>query len=883
MPGADRQGKPGVPLGAAGLDGETAAPTFQNEIAIMSIDPRFYDLATALNRGGAFAHYWIPSRDDGQKYSYWYPVNGHVPEPPASWLRQDLYYSVNPAGPNVDRSVHHKTANADVAAVNCLYAEFDAKDWPSEADLVSHVATLQPLPSAIVRSGGGYHAYWLLSETFEVNTPAARQHIDQVETAWVAFVKGDPTVHDLARVLRVPGSQNYKYSPPRDVSFVRFEAGCVYELPELIDVLTEAGAWPPVAKNTAAPSGVAAVTSDDHELLELAHNARNGAEFDRLWAGDTSGHGNDHSKADLALCALLAFWTQKDESRMDRLFRQSGLMRPKWDRDEYRERTIELACKSVTSVYNPAEPTDQGAIDAAMSAVDTAPPGAGTPPAQPAQAQGQPQPASNSQKNGGGKTNKKDRDYEPTQADLAYKLASGNVKDLFCNSGTSWAIISINGHTEATPVTGKIMRGWLGKLYFKQYQRVLGSQAMQDALNLLAYDAIETGKTQPVYMRIANLGDRIYIDLGDPAWTAVEIDKAGWRLTSKPPVAFRRPRNMLPLPMPQQGTLDLLWQFLNLDTEDKPLVAAWILAAMGAIRPCPILCFVGQAGTAKSTDSRVLKRLIDPSNTELRPAPRETLDIAVAANNAWLLAYDNLTYVNEEISDLLCQVSTGSTFSTRQLYENFEEATTDVSRPALLNSIGDIVDRPDLLDRSIVLSLPILPPDTRLSEQAFWADYAQAAPFIFGGLLTALSGTLAALPSISSQIGVRMADFARWGMAAEKAGFLGTQSGEFLKLYEDTRQRANRTLAEGSILAEPLQKWVDAQANKTWQGTSKQLLECLNLVAGAPTSAKTWPATARKLTQMLRNEATAFRTAGLVNITERIDRSKVTTWLCEIP
>lgn len=49
-----------------------------------------------------------------------------------------------------------------------------------------------------------------------------------------------------------------------------------------------------------------------------------------------------------------------------------GLMRPKWDRDEYHERTIELACKSVTSVYNPAEPTDQEAIDAAMTAINTA-------------------------------------------------------------------------------------------------------------------------------------------------------------------------------------------------------------------------------------------------------------------------------------------------------------------------------------------------------------------------------------------------------------------------------------------------------------------------------------------------------------------------------
>lgn len=342
------------------------------------IDSRFYELAALLNRGGAYAHYWIPSRDDGQKYSYWYPVNGHVPEPPATWLKQDLYFSVNPAGQNVDRSVHTKIHKSDVTAVNCLYAEFDQKDWRDEAELVHHVATIDPLPSAIVRSGGGYHCYWLLSETFEINTPAARQHIDQVETAWVGYVKGDPTVHDLARVLRVPGSQNYKYSPPRDVGFVRFAGGCVYDLAYLVIVMEQAGMWPPVAKNTAAAGGGGA-TLDDQTLLELAHKAQNGATFGRLWAGDTSEYRDDQSAADLALCVMLAFWTGKDEARIDSLFRQSGLYRQKWERDEYRERTIRRACDSVFSVYEQGEPTDSEAIAAAQAAIGPCLSTAGTP------------------------------------------------------------------------------------------------------------------------------------------------------------------------------------------------------------------------------------------------------------------------------------------------------------------------------------------------------------------------------------------------------------------------------------------------------------------------------------------------------------------------
>lgn len=68
----------------------------------------------------------------------------------------------------------------------------------------------------------------------------------------------------------------------------------------------------------------------DDDLVQWAMAARNGAEFRRLWEGDSSGYGSP-SEADLALCSRLTFWCGPDPSRIDRLFRSSGLMRPKWD------------------------------------------------------------------------------------------------------------------------------------------------------------------------------------------------------------------------------------------------------------------------------------------------------------------------------------------------------------------------------------------------------------------------------------------------------------------------------------------------------------------------------------------------------------------------
>jgi putative DNA primase/helicase len=93
----------------------------------------------------------------------------------------------------------------------------------------------------------------------------------------------------------------------------------------------------------------------DEDVLALAMQAKNGEKFSRLWRGDTSDYAGDDSRADLALCSLLAFWTDGDTERMDQLFRQSGLMREKWNRHDYRERTFNKVLEGRTEFYQPGE------------------------------------------------------------------------------------------------------------------------------------------------------------------------------------------------------------------------------------------------------------------------------------------------------------------------------------------------------------------------------------------------------------------------------------------------------------------------------------------------------------------------------------------------
>ncbi len=122
--------------------------------------------------------------------------------------------------------------------------------------------------------------------------------------------------------------------------------GCPGEVREAQAAIDElcSRLWPKVSGTSTNPHlDRLEPTGDDAALIERALRASNGSKFQALWSGDTSLHGDDDSAADLALCCMLAFWTGGDVARMDRLFRKSGLYRPKWEREDYRSMTIQRA------------------------------------------------------------------------------------------------------------------------------------------------------------------------------------------------------------------------------------------------------------------------------------------------------------------------------------------------------------------------------------------------------------------------------------------------------------------------------------------------------------------------------------------------------------
>jgi hypothetical protein len=430
------------------------------------------------------------------------------------------------------------------------------------------------------------------------------------------------------------------------------------------------------------------------------------------------------------------------------------------------------------------------------------------------------------------------------------------------NQEGAFGTLDLNGHLETYSLASRTFRQLLARIFYEQEQKSISAQALQEAQNLLAAKACFDGAEREVFLRVAEVGGKVYVDLGDVLWRVIEIAPDGWRILSTSPVKFWRARGTLPLSEPQRGgSVSELWSFVNVRREDRALICGWVRGTFSA-GPYPVLVLKGEQGAAKSTGSKILKDLIDPRAAALRGSLREVRDLIAAARNTFFVAFDNLSYLPEELADAICRLATGGGFGGRELYTNSDEALFEARRPVLLNAIPDLgAARSDFLDRSIILELPTIEPNNRRDEETFWKEFAVARPRILGGFLEAVALGLKRRPTISLPKLPRMADFALRVVASEPA--LGLKAGEFMKAYERNQEEATGLALSASPLFEPLKAFIAAKSGN-FDGTATELLSQLNLTVDEKTSkARGWPKAPNALTNQLRRLAPNLRRVGI--------------------
>ncbi len=381
------------------------------------------------------------------------------------------------------------------------------------------------------------------------------------------------------------------------------------------------------------------------------------------------------------------------------------------------------------------------------------------------------------------------------------------------------------------------------------------------------------GVSTTVWRRVGQRSDgAVVVNLGDKANTQVWISPGKVEIVNAgSDVCFARPPQMLPLPLPADGAgrYQKLRKYVNLPPVGFTLYVAWLsytLAhAKGPGSKYVILVLNGGQGSGKSLLTRATIQLIDPSRVGLQVMARNANDLAIAGQNAHVLAFDNVRDISTTMSDHLCVASTGGDVSKRQLYTDADLHVLNLHFAVILNGIPSFVEQADLAQRCLVLRLQPMDEGRRRSEAEMWTEFATDLPEILRGVFELIAKVLAKLSEAKVTHPARMLDFCRWLAAIELVD--GAPTGAYQQEYVEALNDGQRDSLQENVLASALLDAIDhltQGGTVAWLGTPGQLLEVLSeQVSPATQRSRDWPANPIALSKRLQFLQAPFMTQGV--------------------
>lgn len=355
---------------------------------------------------------------------------------------------------------------------------------------------------------------------------------------------------------------------------------------------------------------------------------------------------------------------------------------------------------------------------------------------------------------------------------------------------------------------------------------------LKDEMNALA---ILEDKKEEIHIRVAGGPKGVFIDRGIKSKEIIQISPGSVpQIITKCNFKFVRPAKQRELPQPIFTDFDFNYfkSLFNFSYEnDALLLLAFILKSLTPNSgPCPILILEGPQGSGKTTATTIIGKIIDPTEPSLFAPPKTEEDIKIQANSSWLLTYDNLSYLNGNLTDAFCRVSTGGGMSSRKLYTDDEEIVYSIQRPVVFNGIEELGERPDFLDRGIILHTKVISEKSRKFSDSIWDPFDRGYPSLLGGVYNLLSEVLLILPTIEASNLPRMADYAKFGIALEKA--LSLPEGTFMNTYNVHNSEKLNKLFDSDPMCIFIEYAIDSgcfHGDKCFIGTASELMEHIDM------------------------------------------------------
>ncbi len=421
---------------------------------------------------------------------------------------------------------------------------------------------------------------------------------------------------------------------------------------------------------------------------------------------------------------------------------------------------------------------------------------------------------------------------------------------------------------------GDTFKDDLAHLSYEHFAEVPAGSVLSDVVRVWAVKG-RASDPERVLLRIGYMTDTSHLvyDLGRSDHKAVAIEPGAWLVVDDLGLTvFRRTSVTKPQVIPEASStpkdLNMMLDVLNLSNVGWQVLRSLMVVSLIPNVPKPIGILTGEPGSGKSDATKFVLRVVDPQAAELQPPPKSMGDLLVSGDASMVLAFDNLSAIDQDLSDAMCRLATGAGVRNRSLYTDRNLAVFDQMRAVLVNGIELSELRGDFVDRAVPIQLLHIPDEDRMTEETIQARFDTLLPRILGGLFSTIAQAWAIMPKIQLRTLPRMADAAMW-FAAVDAVFqdLGVES-RSLELLTDSKKALFEAIVESDELAMAVVSFMEGHGGDTWTGTASDLKR--HLATGFD-DLRWLPPTASVLGTKLRASAMPLREAGFLDIT--FDRS----------
>ncbi len=333
-------------------------------------------------------------------------------------------------------------------------------------------------------------------------------------------------------------------------------------------------------------------------------------------------------------------------------------------------------------------------------------------------------------------------------------------------------------------------------------------------------EAYKSGQTFDIYNRAARFGNSYYIDCCDDQGKVVMFNKEGWILLDMQlyPM-FMRYSDMQPITIANKGSREAFDKFISLlhvsENYKIQIESYVVLTGLPDIQQV-ILYMIGPQGSVKSTAEELIGSVFDPTITESLTMPTQQRDIVQQLMHHYVPVYDNVDNISDNIASDLCRACTGGGFEKRKLYSDDDDIIYRYRRKIMLNGINVGNQRPDFIDRCLIILQERVPDEQRRAKEDIKEEAKKLLPEVRAYCLDTLVKAINLYDNVKQELQgklPRMADYCIWAESVSRA--LGYEPMTFYNNFMALQDKQTRDALLSDTVGELTIEWLDQ--NEGWK------------------------------------------------------------------